>query len=493
VSIANTAIVGAIWNVASRLGARVVGLIATLVITRFISPEVMGEVGVAIVAVATAHFASDLAFGQYVVVKSKDNQSAVFHALIFTLIAVGVVTLALLLLAGPVGELLGATEMERYAPVMAMAMVFERIGRIPASIALRDLRFKLFASVSAISELAYAAVAVIMAARGFGGDSIVWANVAQWGLWALWLGLAVKPGLWLKPFAITLRETKKLLNFGVPIALSNVAHDASYNWDRLIITHLFGARVHGIYGLGKRLSAVPADNVGDAVSDVLIPSFVRMGPEESRKAVVRACHLVAIIVYPMAAGLAAVSPTLVHTLFTPEWYEIAMPLTILAAVSLIDPLGDTMTSYLKARDMPWSVMLVQVSFLAVLLGSIYVLGYFFGLMGACLGVGVGMFYRAIAGLYIAHLRDQVSMTAMLFGLVRVALAAGVMALSVVAVREAFTGALESVHLALAIEIAVGAVSYPIAAFALAGPIAREVVRWIRAKRAGADPSSLLEE
>lgn len=485
-SIANTAIVGAIWNVASRLGARVIGLVATLVITRFISPEVMGEVGVAIVAVATAHFASDLAFGQYVVVKSKDNPKAVFHALVFTLLGVTFVTTILLVLAGPVGELLGAKEMERYAPVMAMAMVFERIGRIPASIALRDLRFKLFATVSAVSELAYAAVAVLMAAKGFGGDSIVWANVAQWGLWAVWLGLSVKPGLWLKPFAITLKETKKLLNFGVPIALSNVAHDASNNWDRLIITHLFGARVHGIYGLGKRLSAVPADNVGDAVADVLIPSFVRMGPEEARKAVVRACHLVAIIVYPMAAGLAAVSPSLVQTLFTPEWYEIALPLTILASVSLIDPMGDTMTSYLKARDMAWSVMFVQVSFLAVLLGSIYVLGYFFGLMGACAGVGVGMFYRAMAGLYIAHLRDQVSMSDMMLGLTRVALAAGVMAMSVVGIRSVLTGDLSSVHLALAIEIAVGAITYPIAAFALAGPIAKDVVKWVRAKRAGSE-------
>lgn len=485
-SIANTAIVGAIWNVVSRLGARVIGLVATLVITRFISPEVMGEVGVAIVAVATAHFASDLAFGQYVVVKSKDNPKAVFHALVFTLLGVSLVTAVLLVLAGPVGELLGAKEMERYAPVMALAMVFERIGRIPAAIALRDMRFKLFASVSGVSEIAYAAVAVLMAAKGFGGDSIVWANVAQWGLWAVWLGLSVKPGLWLKPFAITLKETKKLLSFGVPIALGNVAHDASNNWDRLIITYLFGARVHGIYGLGRRISAVPADNVGDAISDVLMPSFVRMQPEEARKAVVRACHLIAIIVYPMAAGLAAISPSLVQTLFTPEWYDIALPLTILASVSLIDPMGDTMIAYLKARDLPWWVMFVHVSFLAVLLTSMYWLGYYFGLEGACAGVGVAMFYRSMAGLYIAHIFDQVSLSDMMIGLIRVALAAGAMAMAVVGVRSVFTGNLDSVHLALAIEITVGAISYPIAAFALAGPIAKDVVKWLRAKRSGSE-------
>jgi hypothetical protein len=114
----------------------------------------------------------------------------------------------------------------------------------------------------------------------------------------------------------------------------------------------------------------------------------------------------------------------------------------------------------------------------------YVLGYFFGLVGACAGVGVGMFYRAMAGLYIAHLRDQVSMLDMLSGLARVALAAGVMGLSVVGIRELVTGELDSVYLALAIEIAVGAISYPLAAFALAGPIAKDVVKWVREKRGG---------
>ncbi len=470
--------------VVTRLGARLVGLLGTLVITRFLSPEVMGEVGVAVVAVLTAQFASDFAFGQYIVVKSKDDPGAVFHAFFFNLISTILAAATLLLLAGPLGDLLGAEEMERYLPVMVLSMVFERIARIPESIALRELRFKLFSVASAVSEMAYVGVSLGMAAAGYGGDSIVWANVAQYGIRFLWLGGAVERSLWFHPVRITWRQTKEMFRFGIPLAVGNVAHYCSTSWDRLVVTKLFGTSVHGVYALSKSLSSVPADNIGDAVADVLMPSFVRMGPEEARVAVVRACHLVAVVVYPMAAGLAAVSPTLVAALFNAEWAGIATPLTILAAVSLIDPLGDTMASYLKARDMPWAVMVVQISYLGVILGSTFVLGYYYGLYGSCFGVGVGMLYRALAALYAAHYYDQVRMGEMLLGLVRVALAAALMAGAVVGVRILFTSSLESPALALCIEIAIGGIAYIPAVFLCATPIAKGVVTWIRDRRAG---------
>jgi PST family polysaccharide transporter len=324
-----------------------------------------------------------------------------------------------------------------------------------------------------------------MAAAGYGGDSIVWANVAQYGLRLVWLGAAVDRSLWFQPMRITWSKTREMFTFGFPLAVGNVAHFCSTSWDRLVVTKLFGTSVHGVYALGKSLSSVPADNIGDAVADVLMPSFVRMRPEEARIAVVRSCHLVAIIVYPMAAGLAAVSPTLVAALFNAEWAGIATPLTILAAVSLIDPMGDTMSSYLKARSMPWAVMVVQIAFLGVLLAATYLLGTYYGLYGACFGVGVGYFFRAMAALYAAHRYDQVPMLETLWGLFRVAVAAGLMAAAVVGVRTVLTSKVDNVLLSLAIEIAVGGIAFVPAAFLCANSIARDVLTWVR-NRGGDD-------
>ncbi len=478
-SLANVAIVGAIWSILSRFSVKFVGLGATLLITRVLSPEVMGEVGVAVVVAATAQFASDLAFGHFIVVKTKDDPGAVFHAFFFNFITLVVACAVLLLLMDPLGEMLGATEMSRFLPVMVLALFFERLARIPESVAQRDMRFKLYAMGTAASEILYCVVSVIMAYQGYGGDSIVWANVAQMGMRLIIFSIAVRPSLWLHPVRITWATTLSMLRFGIPISIAQVARIASNSWDRLIITKLFGPGIHGVYAMGRNLGSVPADNLGDAVADVVMPLFVHMPIEEGRVAVVRACHLVAILVYPLAAGLAVISPTLVHAIFTPEWHGIAMPLTILAAVSLIDPLGDLMTSFLEARDRPVAIMTLQISFLGILLLSSFVLGYYFGLNGACFGVGVGMFYRAMAALYVANLSDQVSIGDMLSGLVRVALAASVMVCAVLAARYFVTSQFSSVLLALVIEALVGAIVYVPAVFLFAKPIASDVVEWVR--------------
>ncbi len=478
-SLANVAIVGAIWSIATRFGVKVIGLGATLLITRVLSPEIIGEVGVAVVIALTAHFASDLAFGHFVVVKTKDDPAAVFHAFFYNLLTVLVACGALLLLMQPLGDLLGAKEITRFLPVMVLALFLERLARIPEAVAQRDMRFKLHATGTAVSELFYCIVSVAMAYQGYGGDSIVWANVVQMGMRLLIFSIAVRPSLWLRPVRITWNTTRNMLRFGIPISIAQLARIASSSWDRLIVTKLFGTTVHGVYSMGRNLGAVPADNLGDAVADVVMPLFVHMPIEEGRVAVVRACHLVAILVYPLSAGLAVISPTLVQAIFTPEWQGIALPLTILAAVSLIDPLGDLMISFLEARDRPVAIMSLQLSFLGVLLLSTFVLGYYFGLTGACVGVGVGITYRSFAALYVANLSDQVSIRAMLSGLGRVALASGVMVCAVLAVRYLITSQLSSTLLALCLEALVGAIVFVPAAFLIANPIASDVVRWVR--------------
>ena len=73
---------------------------------------------------------------------------------------------------------------------------------------------------------------------------------------------------------------------------------------------------------------------------------------------------------------------------------------------------------------------------------------------------------------------------MLSGLFRVAIASGLMALAVLGIREVLTGDMENVFLALAIEVVVGAVAYPPAAFLVARPIASDVLSWVRARRRG---------
>ena len=71
---------GALWTIATGVGSRGVGLVGTLVLTRFIAPDAYGEVMVASVVVQTANQITAIGFGQYLVANPDAPRSALVLA-----------------------------------------------------------------------------------------------------------------------------------------------------------------------------------------------------------------------------------------------------------------------------------------------------------------------------------------------------------------------------------------------------------------------------
>jgi len=56
-----------VWNAATGVGARIIGLVCTLVLARFICPDEYRQVSTAAICVLTASRCSNLEFGQYLI------------------------------------------------------------------------------------------------------------------------------------------------------------------------------------------------------------------------------------------------------------------------------------------------------------------------------------------------------------------------------------------------------------------------------------------
>ncbi len=60
---------GALWTILTSIGGRAVGVLGTLVMTRFLHPDQIGEVSDASIIAMTGNRVSIWGFGQYAVVK----------------------------------------------------------------------------------------------------------------------------------------------------------------------------------------------------------------------------------------------------------------------------------------------------------------------------------------------------------------------------------------------------------------------------------------
>lgn len=416
-SLAKKAVRGAAWTIGSSIGARLIGVVGTLLLTRFLAPDVMGEVSVASVLVLTANQLSIFGFGHYVVAKPKAGRRAAFHASFFHLTFGIVAFIVVMLFRKPLTPLFGSPHAVVYVPGLVLAVCFDRLSYMPERILVRDMRFRVVSLGRTAGELFYTGTSIALAASGWGGEAIVLANVVRSFLRLLVFGRAAPWREWIEPHRLHKGETRDLFRFGVPISLATSAHFAARRWDNLVFASIFGPGPTGMYNLAYNLADIPATQVGEHIGDVLLPSFAHMTEEQRKRSLVRGTALLALLVFPLAVGLGAISETLVHVLFNAEWQGVAPLLLVLSALAVFRPIGWTIASYLQVRDKPQAIMWLECGKVAALLAAIFMLGHAGGPEWACAGVGLAFGLHALGSVWYIHRLDGIRMSRMAAGFV----------------------------------------------------------------------------
>src|SRR5688572_14019117 len=143
-SLAHKAARGALWTVISSMGGRAIGVIGTLVLTRFLAPEVIGEVSDAAILCMTANWITIWGFGQYTVVKGRgaDAREVTWHAT-FMYVVLGILSIGLVaLLGGRLTSLMNAPLAAAFVPGMALSVFIRRMGAMPERILTQQMNFR---------------------------------------------------------------------------------------------------------------------------------------------------------------------------------------------------------------------------------------------------------------------------------------------------------------------------------------------------------------
>jgi len=465
-SVVRAAASGAFWSIGIGVGARVVGLVGTLAITHYLSPEVLGEVAAATILAMTASWLSHWGFNQYVIVKGQESSDGVFHAtvlhLVLGLVAIGIV----LLLADRFTSFLNAPNLGEYLPGMALVVIIKRFGSIPDKLLVRDMRFKYIALSTGAGELAYIALAVaLVVTTDLGGHAIVIANIVQAAIVTAAVTRGAGLARWLSPKPWRWQRVGEILRFGAPIGVESALFEAGRQWDKLMFSRFFGPHTTGMYSLSYNLSDLPASHIGEHVASVLVPTMINIEPSRRHRVFAEACGLLAIVVMPMAVGLACVADTLVKVLLSAEWQGVADFLAVLAAIAVLRPFTAANYSFLMASGRTWPLLWFEVLKMTVMFGGIALLAPY-GAVVAASALPMALAAQLVAGLVVLsrHGFPVRTLFAQVWG---PALAAAGIAAAVLPLREAFAATDVSLVVRLATEIVVGAVVYVVAAWIFA--------------------------
>lgn len=477
-SLARKAVRGAMWTVGASMSARLVGLVGTMVITRYLAPDVVAEVTAASIMVMSGSLISNLGLGNYYIVKGGDPEVG-FHMTAYSLLLAFLSLGAVWLLDEPLSALFGVPGMVQYVPGLIGAWVMRRIGALPQKVLARDLRFGRISMSRALGEITYVVTSVGLAAAGWGGHAIVIGNILQAAVDMVITTSGVSWRTWLKPYRLRWERTKDMLRFGLPLGLNAFLGYGSGNWDRPIYVSFFGPTLMGLYQYGYRLAEIPAAQLGEQISDVLLPSMSKLDHQARNRALVRSTALLSLVIFPLSLGLAAVAQPLVEVILDDQWHGVGPFVTVLSAVSLFQPLGSTLGAYLIAHSRTFLLLMMEVIRLLALFAGMWLFARL-GPLWICLGVGTAFAVHSLVTAIVCVSLFGVSGRGLFWAFTRPLLACLPMVAAVLAVRQGLHAAgIDSPLLFLIAEIATGALVYVPSAFLIARPIARDFLDLIR--------------
>jgi len=372
-----------------------------------------------------------------------------------------------------------APHLASYLPGFTLAVLLRRIGAIPDKVLAREMRFRELAIANGTADLAYTVSAITLAATtNLSGQAIVVGNIIQSAVATALILRATGLG-WFRPAPWRWQRVREILRFGLPLGLAQLFDFATRYWDNLAFGAYFGPKVVGLYNMAYNLADIPAVQIGEQISGVLLPAMAGLDVKDRKAALVRSTGLLALAVFPLAVGLGAVAPTLIRCLLNDAWQGVAPLLAVLSVLSVVRPMAWGVNVYLASFSRTRTLMILELVKLVLLFGCIVAFSSL-GPLWTAASVGVAFGGQAFLAIGLVIYTDAIPAWALASAVLRPLVACGVMAAAVLGVRHGLiTLGVSTPRALLPVEIAAGAMTYVVAALVVAGPSARDFLQLLR--------------
>jgi len=448
------------WSYVGTAALMVANLAYTAIISRLLGPVAFGLMALANLVVLFAQYFVRMGIASALVQRptlSRDEVRAASTAgLAFGAFCFGAVWLLTPLICG----LFHQPALSPVLRVLALSFLPEGWSMTGIGLLRREHRFRELSIIMAGTYvLGFLVVGVGLAIAGAGVWSLVAAALVSNASQAVWqyalLRHPVRPPARLEPY-------RAICGYGMRLSGAHVMDYVGGNLDTLVVGRFTGTAVLGQYSRGYLLVFQPLGwYLSQALTSVLFTSLSRIQQDTARlrKAFLSVLELVAVLLFPLCAGMAVAAPQLVLVVLGSQWTLVAGLVPWFALAGGCAVVSRFSQSVAEARADLNRSMGVHVIYLVVL-ASCLALALQFRSRGVWVfaaAVAAGEMLRHLG--YLALMRRLVGLEAsqVVRSYAPAAFASPGVAVTIAAVQRALAGSLP-ILLALAAEIAAGALA-----------------------------------
>ena len=373
---------GALWMILARFSDRALGLISTLFVVRFLTPNDFGIVAMGMSFIAVCELFGQLGLDTALIQNTNATRRHYDTAWTFNVIFAAVTGAATVLVAEPAARYYGEP---RLAPIMLclaagqLILGFENIGVVAFR---KELRFKKEFEFFFYKALTGLVVTVPLA--------FVLRNY-----WALIIGIVFErvAGVGLSYYLQeyrprwSLEARRELFHFSKWMVVFNACNVVNTRGVDFIIGKIAGARALGVFNISYEMSTLPTSELIAPINRAVFPAYAQKSANRGvlRQAYLDVIGMIAVLAVPAGTGIAATANLIVLLVLGEKWVE-ALPLVpVLAFYGVLTSIKTNTDYVYLALGKPNISAYLRAVQTSLLLPSLILLSMRYGVIGAAYG------------------------------------------------------------------------------------------------------------
>lgn len=380
------AITGVKWTSLSTGVKAFLQIFQLIILARFLSAEDFGLVAIVMVVIGFSQLFMDMGISNAIIHKQNITDIQLSSLYWLNILSGAILTIIVFLIAPMVSIFYNEVAIIPLLQLLSFSFLINATGNQYRVLLIKELKFNTLAKIELSAEIGAFICAVVLAVKGFGAYSLVYAtlvNVIISNVILLIIGIKThKPKM-----VYQHKEIIGFLTFGLyQMGQKSIVY-FNNQFDVILIGKLLGTEVLGIYSIIKQLVMRPAQVINLIVAKVTFPIMAKIQDDISRlrSVYLKLINYLSSINFPIYILMVVLGSSLVPVLLGEKWInsiEIFQILSIYILVrSTMHPAGSLLLSRGRADvGFWWSVAELSLMPLIIYISSNW------GIVGVSVGL-----------------------------------------------------------------------------------------------------------
>ena len=326
---------------------RIISFAITIVLARILSPDDYGLMAMAMVICGFISFFNEIGLGSAIIQRKDVTARQLDGAFSISVIASISLYGFTYLVAPSIGDFYNNEQIADMLVVLAISFVIGAFATVSNALISKNMQFKALAGIELTTILTQAALTLTFALLGYEAWSLVFGFIFAQLIRAV---LVIIFARWRPTTFGAFTEAIDLIKFGLTVTYSRLTWYAYSNAATFIIGKVSGEKQLGIFSMAATLAGLPTEHLTSLIRQVASPVFAKLQDNlaELNKLLYGFTAGLAMITFPVLAGIGVTAPELIPILLGEQWLAVIFPVQALSVMGLIKSISPLLTQALTS-------------------------------------------------------------------------------------------------------------------------------------------------